>query len=69
VFTGAARTTDPVLVSIGGVAAKVQFAGISGAGLYQLNVVVPVLGDGDQKVIATVGGMNSQDNAFIAVKN
>jgi uncharacterized protein (TIGR03437 family) len=58
-----------VTVNIGGVDAQVQFAGISGPGLYQLNVVVPTnLGDGDQKVFATVGGLNSQDNAFIAVK-
>ena len=69
VFNGAAPTSDPVVVTIGGVDAKVQFAGISGAGLYQLNVVVPNLGDGDQKVVATIGGLNSQDHAFIAVKN
>lgn len=69
VFTGAAPTADPVVVTIGGVDAKVQFAGISGSGLYQLNVVVPNLPDGDQKVVATVGGLNSQNNAFIAVKN
>jgi uncharacterized protein (TIGR03437 family) len=69
VFNGAAPTADSVVVTIGGVDAKVQFAGISGAGLYQLNVVVPNLGDGDQKVVATVGGLNSQDKAFIAVKN
>jgi uncharacterized protein (TIGR03437 family) len=69
VFTGAAPTTDAVTVTVGGVDAKVQFAGISGSGLYQLNVVVPALGDGDQKVMATVGGLKSQDNTFVAVKN
>jgi uncharacterized protein (TIGR03437 family) len=69
VFSGAAPTSDPVVLTIGGVAAKVQFAGISGAGLYQLNVVVPELADGDQKAVATIGGFNSQDNAFIVVKN
>ena len=68
-FTGAAPTVDPVVVTIGGVDAKVQFAGISSSGLYQLNVVVPNVGDGDQKVVSTVGGLISQDNAFIAVKN
>ncbi|MBI3667817.1 MAG: hypothetical protein HY236_16570 [Acidobacteria bacterium] len=35
VFSGAAPLTDPVIVTIGGVNATVQFAGISGAGLYQ----------------------------------
>jgi uncharacterized protein (TIGR03437 family) len=69
VFTGAAKITDKITVTIGGVTAKVQFAGVTGVGLYQLNVVVPPLSDGDQKVIATIGGLSSQDNSFIAVKN
>jgi phosphatidylinositol-3-phosphatase len=69
VFSGAAKLTDKIAVTIGGVPAKVQFAGVTGVGLYQLNVVVPPLPDGDQKVIATIGGLASQDNSFIAVKN
>ena len=68
-YTGAAPTTDPVTLTVGGVGAKVQFAGISGNGLYQLNVVVPNLGDGDHEVIATVGGISSQNNTFVTVKN
>jgi uncharacterized protein (TIGR03437 family) len=69
VFTGAAKITDKITVTIGGVTAKVQFAGVTGVGLYQLNVVVPHLPDGDQKVVANIGGLSSQDNSFIAVKN
>jgi uncharacterized protein (TIGR03437 family) len=69
VFSGAAKITDKITVTIGGVTAKVQFAGVTGVGLYQLNVVVPHLPDGDQKVVATIGGLSSQDNSFIAVKN
>jgi hypothetical protein len=30
---------------------------------------VPHLPDGDQKVVATIGCLFSQDNSFIAVKN
>jgi uncharacterized protein (TIGR03437 family) len=69
VFTGAAKITDKITVTIGGVTAKVQYAGVTGVGLYQLNVVVPHLPDGDQKVVATIGSLSSQDNSFIAVKN
>ena len=69
VFSGAVKITDKITVTIGGVTAKVQFAGVTGVGLYQLNVVVPPLPDGDQKVVATIGGLSSQDNSFIAVKN
>ncbi|HSM79061.1 MAG TPA: choice-of-anchor V domain-containing protein [Bryobacteraceae bacterium] len=63
IFTGAASTTGPVAVTIGGIPAAVQFAGISAAGLYQLNVVVPQgLTSGDQPVVATTsdGGSTAQ---------
>lgn len=62
VFNVAAQLTENVTVTIGGVTATVQFAGVTGAGLYQFNVVVPNLPDGDQKVVATIGGLSSQDN-------
>ena len=69
VFGGAAKLTNPITVRIGGVPAEVQFAGLSGAGLYQLNVKVPdTLPDGDAPVVAETGGVRTQDNAFITVK-
>jgi uncharacterized protein (TIGR03437 family) len=68
VFTGAYPTTNQVTVSIGGVAANVLWAGLVGAGLYQMNVVVPAnLSDGDQAVIASVAGLSSQSTALIKV--
>ena len=71
VYTSAAPVTDPtaMTLTIGGLAGKVQFAGVTGAGLCQFNVVVPALPDGDQKVVATIGGLTSQDNVFITVQN
>ena len=66
-FSGASPTVDPVRVSVGGVDAQVLFAGISGAGLYQINLVIPNLPAGDQKVIATINSSPSQDGAFITV--
>jgi uncharacterized protein (TIGR03437 family) len=69
VFNGAAKITDKLSVTIGGVPTKVLFAGVTGVGLYQINVKVPIVADGDQKVVATIGGISSQDNSFIAVKN
>jgi len=69
VFGGAARLTNPITVRIGGVPAEVQFAGLSGAGLYQLNVKIPdTLPDGDAAVVAETGGVRTQDNVFITVK-
>ncbi|MCU1327969.1 MAG: Peptidase flavivirus helicase, partial [Bryobacterales bacterium] len=57
-FSSAAPTVDPVTVTIGGVPAPVAFAGLVGAGLYQLNVTVPTVAAGDQPVLATVGGVS-----------
>jgi uncharacterized protein (TIGR03437 family) len=68
VFSGAAPTTEQVRITIGGVQANVAFAGLSGAGLYQFNVVVPDLPNGDHAVVAEIGGVRSQENAFITVQ-
>jgi uncharacterized protein (TIGR03437 family) len=67
VFYGAYPTTTPVTATIGGVSAVVQWAGISAAGVYQFNVTVPSVPDGDAKVVATVGGSQSEDGLFIPV--
>jgi len=58
------------VVSIGGAGASVTFAGLTSAGLYQVNVQLPgTLSDGDAAVIAQVGTAKSQANAFIAVQH
>jgi uncharacterized protein (TIGR03437 family) len=64
VFTGAYPTTNPVTVTIGGASAEVLWAGLVGAGLYQLNVRVPAtLPDGDHDVVASVSGLSSQSTS------
>jgi uncharacterized protein (TIGR03437 family) len=51
------------------VQAEVLFAGLSAAGLYQFNVTVPAtLADGDQAVVASIGGVQTQDGAFLAIQ-
>jgi len=68
IFFGAYQTAKPVTLTIGGIDAQVSFAGISAAGLYQLNVNVPAgLPDGDAPVVATVLGTHTQDGIFIPV--
>jgi uncharacterized protein (TIGR03437 family) len=44
------------------------FAGLVGAGLYQLNVIVPNAGSGDQPLQASVGGTMTQSNIFITLQ-
>jgi len=57
-------------VTIGGVAALVQFAGLVGPGEFQFNVVVPTgLGNGDQAITATYSGASTQAGTLLTVHN
>ena len=68
--TTAAPLANTVQVTIGGIVAKVPFAGVSGSGLDQLNVTIPPgLPDGDAAVFATIAGSTTQTNLFITVKH
>ena len=68
VIPAAAPTATPVRITIGGVEATVEFAGIVGAGLYQFNVIVPDgLPAGDAEVIAEVGGVSTPEGTFLTV--
>jgi uncharacterized protein (TIGR03437 family) len=67
--TQAEPLANQVTVSIGGVQVNAQWAGISGAGLWQINVQVPSsLPDGDALVVAQVGGVQTQGGAYITVQ-
>jgi uncharacterized protein (TIGR03437 family) len=68
-FSGAAQTNSNVTLMINNVAMTVQFQGLSGAGLYQFNFVLPAgLGTGDVAVQAIVGGVQTQTNVVIALQ-
>jgi uncharacterized protein (TIGR03437 family) len=51
--------TTPVAVTIGGAAAQVQWAGLIGPGLYQINATVPALPPGNQPVAVSMSGFQS----------
>ncbi len=71
IFTSAARLANPVTFRIGGITlapGDVQFAGMTGAGLYQFNLKIPDLPDGDAAILGEIGGVRSQDVAFITVQ-
>ncbi len=67
-FFGAAPTSSPVSITIGGVAAPVVFAGITEAGLYQFNLTVPNVPGGDQPLEATVNGVQIPPGPAITVQ-
>jgi uncharacterized protein (TIGR03437 family) len=68
VFQGAAPLISPARVRVGPVDAQMEFAGLSSTGLYQLNIIVPVLPDGDHDVVAYVAGARSQPLARLRVQ-
>lgn len=56
-------------VTIGGINATVTFAGQINAGVMQINVIVPsTVTPGDAAVVASIGGQQSQANAFLSVQ-
>jgi uncharacterized protein (TIGR03437 family) len=64
-------TTDPVTVTIGGIAATVYGAALAPgfAGLYQVAIQVPRSApSGDQPIVATVGGASSPSTTLITVQ-
>lgn len=56
----------PAAVSVGGVNATVQWAGLVSPGLYQLNVTIPMVTAGDQPVQTTVSGFQSPLECVLA---
>jgi uncharacterized protein (TIGR03437 family) len=57
-ITGVNPTTFPVTITVGGKQATVVYAGLSAAGSYQVDFVVPQVPVGDNLVVATVAAPN-----------
>jgi uncharacterized protein (TIGR03437 family) len=67
--TGAAPTTYSVNLLINNVSVTPSFAGLSGAGLYQINLTVPAdLGTGDVPLVATVAGAQTPSTVVISLQ-
>jgi uncharacterized protein (TIGR03437 family) len=68
-YSGAAATTNPVGLSINNAAVTPTFAGITSAGLYQINLKLPGgLGTGDVPLLATVGGAQTPSGVVLSVQ-
>jgi len=68
---GTATPAPPALslvqVTIGGKAADLKFAGLISPGLFQINVVVPSVPDGDQPLVININGAKSPGNVVLTV--
>jgi uncharacterized protein (TIGR03437 family) len=68
-FSGAAGAVDAVNVKIGSWNVTPPFAGLSGAGLVQINLTIPGgLGTGDIPLVATVGGSQTPSTVVISLQ-
>jgi uncharacterized protein (TIGR03437 family) len=68
-FSGAAPTTNPVNLLVNKVSVPPSFAGLSSAGVYQINFTVPPgLGTADVPLVATVGGAQTQSSVVISLQ-
>ena len=69
VFAGAASTTNAVQLTIAGKPVTPAFAGLSSAGLYQINVTVPAgLGTGDVTLLSTTAGVQTQAGVVLSLQ-
>jgi uncharacterized protein (TIGR03437 family) len=70
IFSGAAplENAAALRVTVGGVPAAVEFAGLSAAGLNQVNVKIPALDPGMKDVFASIAGVPAQFVGRIAVE-
>jgi uncharacterized protein (TIGR03437 family) len=66
--TTSAGLANTVQFTIGGQAATVAYAGLVGSGLYQFNVMVPNIANGDAAIVAQIGGAQTQTGASITVQ-
>jgi uncharacterized protein (TIGR03437 family) len=57
-FSGAATALDAISISIGGLSAKVLFFGVVSPGVFQINLVVPNAGSGNQPLFLATAGQN-----------
>lgn len=69
VLSGAAPLITPnnLRILINNVAATIEFAGMVSNGLYQINIVVPEVPDGDQTLVAEIGGQRSPSTMRLTI--
>lgn len=56
-------------VTVGGVPATVQYAGIVAPGEYQINLIVPPQSNGDQAIVVSIGGASSASSVDLPIEN
>jgi uncharacterized protein (TIGR03437 family) len=60
---------EDLRVRIGGLDAAIVFAGLISPGVYQFNVVVPQIDDGDKPVVAELRGLLTRSDLLLPVQH
>jgi protocatechuate 3,4-dioxygenase beta subunit len=68
VVSNSSPLLNPVTIRIGSSTAQVLYAGMTGAGLYQFNILVPDLASGDYPVLAEVAGVRTPSMARLRIQ-
>lgn len=68
IFSGAAPLVDTVIMRIGGITANPSFAGLSGSGLYQFNVTIPNLANGEHAIEMLINSVPIQTGVVLTVQ-
>ena len=63
------NTAVAPILTVGGVRATLDFAGLVGAGLYQVNFHVPQVTNGDQPIAFSINGVLAQTGLLLTVHN
>jgi uncharacterized protein (TIGR03437 family) len=67
-FSSSAPAVNPVQMMINGTSLTPAFAGLTGAGLFQFNLTLPVgLGTGDVPLVGLVGGVQTPSGVVISL--
>jgi protocatechuate 3,4-dioxygenase beta subunit len=68
VVSNSSPLLNPVTIRIGPSTAQVLYAGMTGVGLYQFNIIVPDLPSGDYPVVAEVAGVRTPSIARLRIQ-
>jgi uncharacterized protein (TIGR03437 family) len=68
-ISGASPLVNAVTATVGNIPAQVDFAGIIGAGLYQINITIPAgAGTGNVPLVLSINGLQTQSNVSLPIQ-
>jgi uncharacterized protein (TIGR03437 family) len=63
------QSLSDLTISIGGSVVDIVYAGITAAGVWQFNITVPSVADGDTPVMASIKGLSTQSGTLLTIQH